>query len=161
GPPARPDARLDRRRIIGGGMTTRAILVLAVVSACAARHPQAVPDRAMSTPGAPSDGRVAALYPTRTGPGARRYHLGPGDLLSVHGFGLDAMQALQVRVSSTGAVTLPLVGDVPAAGRTENDLRAAIEQKLRNGYMRDPHVSVFVQRFQSQQVSVTGAVARP
>jgi polysaccharide export outer membrane protein len=66
-----------------------------------------------------------------------------------------------VRVSSTGSITLPLVGDVPAAGRTENQLRAAIEQRLRNGYMRDPHASVFVQRFQSQQVSVTGAVARP
>jgi len=142
-------------------MTSRAILVLAVASACAARHPQAVPDRATSTAGAPSDGRVAALYRARTGPGAGDYCLGPGDLLTVNVFGWDAMKDLQVRVSSTGAVTLPLVGDVPAAGRTENDLRVAIEQKLRNGYMRDPHVSVFVQRFQSQQVSVTGAVSRP
>ena len=54
-----------------------------------------------------------------------------------------------------------MLGDVPAAGRTETQLQADIERRLRNGYMRDPHVSVFVQRFQSQQVSVTGAVARP
>jgi len=71
------------------------------------------------------------------------------------------MKDQQVRVSSTGAITLPMIGDVPAAGRTETQLRAEIEQKLRNGYMRDPHVTVFVQRFQSQQVSVTGAVVRP
>src|SRR5262249_37565625 len=51
--------------------------------------------------------------------------------------------------------------DGRGAGKTETELRAAIEQKLRDGYMRDPHVTVFVQRFQSQQVSVTGAVARP
>lgn len=104
--------------------------------------------------------RVATLINERGG-AASDYCLGPGDVLTVSVFGWEAMRDQQVRVSPTGTIDLPLVGSIPVAGRTEGQAREAIEQRLRKDLMRDPHVTLFVQRFQSQQVSVTGAVARP
>ena len=133
-----------------------------VALGCAPRPHAGPKDAQLAGPAGPrDDARVAQLYHARTGADAGDYCLGPGDLLTVNVFGWDAMKDQQVRVSSTGAVTLPMLGDIPAAGKTETELRTEIEGRLRNGYMRDPHVTVFVQRFQSQQVSVTGAVARP
>src|SRR5262245_8083201 len=136
-------------------------LVALLAAACAPRHVNSPAGSAPSSAGVRDDAPVAEGYRARTGPDASDYCLGPGDQLTVNVFAWDAMKDQQVRVSSTGAITLPMIGDVPAAGKTEIELRTAIEQRLRDGYMRDPHVTVFVQRFQSQQVSVTGAVARP
>ena len=143
-------------------MHHRLLLLLLLVPACAPRHAAGPKDPAAPAVGGVHDeARISALQRARTGPGVGDYCLGAGDLLTVNVFGWDAMKDQQVRVSSTGAITLPMLGDIPAAGKTETQLRAEIESRLRNGYMRDPHVTVFVQRFQSQQVSVTGAVARP
>jgi polysaccharide biosynthesis/export protein len=142
-------------------MHRRLLLLLLLVPACAPRHAPGPKDPAAAQVGVRDEARIAALQRARTGPGVGDYCLGAGDLLTVNVFGWDAMKDQQVRVSSTGAITLPMLGDIPAAGKTETQLRGEIESRLRNGYMRDPHVTVFVQRFQSQQVSVTGAVARP
>jgi polysaccharide export outer membrane protein len=137
-----------------------AIALAAVVAGCApSRGPAPVaPD---PVAGDRDPARVAELFQARAGLGEGDYCLGPGDVLRIDVFGWDAMRDLRVRVSSSGSVPLPMLGDVPAAGRTETQLQAEIERRLRNGYMHDPHVTVYVQRFQSQQVSVTGAVARP
>jgi polysaccharide export outer membrane protein len=140
----------------------RALILLLLAFACASPPHPSPRDPELAKPiGSPDDGRLAQLYQARTSGNGADYCLGPGDLLTVNVFGWDAMKDVQTRVSSTGAVALPMIGDVPAGGRTETQLQAEIEQRLRNGYMRDPHVTVFVQRYQSQQVSVTGAVARP
>jgi polysaccharide export outer membrane protein len=137
-------------------------LALLLAAACTPPRPKPADEAALKPVGAHDETRINEVYRQRTGPGgAADYCLGPGDLLTVNVFAWDAMKDQQVRVSSSGAISLPMLGDIPAAGKTENELREEIEQKLRNGYMRDPHVTVFVQRFQSQQVSVTGAVARP
>jgi len=140
-----------------------ALILLLLVMACGPRPQAAGPkDPQLAGPaGVRDDARVAQLYRARTGGDAADYCLGAGDLLTVNVFGWDAMKDIQTRVSSTGSVPLPMLGDVPAAGKTETQLQAEIERRLRNGFMRDPHVTVFVQRYQSQQVSVTGAVARP
>ena len=137
-------------------------LVVLLVAACAPPHPKPADEAALAPVAARDDTRLTEVYRQRIGPGGSAdYCLGPGDLLTVNVFGWDAMKDQQVRVSSSGSITLPMLGDIPAAGKTENELREEIEQRLRNGYMREQHVTVFVQRFQSQQVSVTGAVARP
>jgi polysaccharide export outer membrane protein len=139
-----------------------ALAVALVATGCASNRGPAVPRDPVAGPPSARDGaRVAELARARGAATAGDYCLGTGDLLTVNVFGWDAMRDLQVRVSPAGTINLPMLGDVPAAGRTEGALRAEIERRLRAGYMRDPHVTVFVQRFQSQQVSVTGAVTRP
>src|ERR1051326_2344790 len=148
GHPAAADARLGRRALRGEGLMRRVpfVLLRLLAAACAPRHVAGPKDQAAAPAGVYDEARIAALHRARTGPGVGDYCLGAGDLLTVNVFGWDAMRDQQVRVSSTGAITLPMLGDIPAAGKTETELRAEIESRLRNGYMRDPHVTVFVQR---------------
>ena len=133
-----------------------AILVL-LIAGCTGRH--------VAPPGSVErhhdDDRLAELDRTRTAGPTTDYCLGPDDVLRIDVFGWPALSTLDVRVSPAGVVNLPILGDVPAGGRTEAELRADIERRLRNGYMRDPHVKLLVERFLSQRVSVTGAVMRP
>jgi polysaccharide export outer membrane protein len=136
------------------------VLIATLAAGCAAKGPAAT-RMEPAPPPAEDMGPIAALAQARAGAGAGDYCLGAGDLVVVSVLGWEAMQNQQVRVSPTGMINLPVVGNVPAAGRTEDELREELVRRLRAGYVRDPQVSVFVQRFQSQQVSVTGAVARP
>jgi len=66
-----------------------------------------------------------------------------------------------VRVSSTGGISLPLVGDIHAGGLTPRELEGRIQEKLAAKYVKDPHVSVFVEDHGSKRVSVLGAVGKP
>ena len=92
----------------------------------------------------PDDERVVDLYRARTAERVRDYCVGPDDVLKIDVFGWSALSGLSVRVSPAGMVNLPVLGNVPAGGRTEAELRADIERRLRDGYMRDPHVTVLV-----------------
>jgi len=66
-----------------------------------------------------------------------------------------------VRVSASGEISLPLLGGVRAAGLTPRELEKSLEQLLRQKYMKDPHIGVFVREMQSHAVSVMGAVRKP
>jgi polysaccharide export outer membrane protein len=66
-----------------------------------------------------------------------------------------------VRVNSTGDISLPMIGVVRAGGKTVGELEAAIADKLRESLLQDPQVSVFIQEFASQRVTVEGSVGSP
>jgi polysaccharide biosynthesis/export protein len=66
-----------------------------------------------------------------------------------------------VQVSSSGTITLPLVKAVRAAGRTQTQLERDIAAKLEANYLQSPQVSVFVKEYNSQKVTVDGAVLKP
>lgn len=87
--------------------------------------------------------------------------LGPGDLLAVSEFHTPDIRS-NVRVSETGDVTLPLVGDIHVAGATPHAAALAIERSLvERGMLLHPQVSVFVVAYAALDVSVLGEVARP
>jgi polysaccharide export outer membrane protein len=88
------------------------------------------------------------------------YRIGPQDQVKIDVFGVDAFNGT-FQVDAGGAVVLPLVGPIEAAGRTPRELEAAIEARLRETYMKDPHVAVQVAEVLSHGVSVIGAVRRP
>jgi polysaccharide biosynthesis/export protein len=88
------------------------------------------------------------------------YPLGPGDVLEVSVPAMEELQSRIVRVSGEGAIALPLIGTVQAAGLTERQLREAIHRRLEK-YMRTPHLNLFVREYRSRQVAVIGAVAKP
>ncbi len=89
------------------------------------------------------------------------YVVGPADLLEVKIFEAERLSD-SVRVSSTGKVTLPLVGAVDVTGLTARETEIKIESLYKQkGFIRDPHVSVFVEEYKSKQVSVIGAVNSP
>jgi polysaccharide export outer membrane protein len=84
--------------------------------------------------------------------------LGAGDLVEVAVFEVPELSNLKLRVPNSGEITLPLIGAVPAAGRTAKELQGDIRDKLRERYMHNPQVSLFVHENKSQRISVIGAV---
>lgn len=63
-------------------------------------------------------------------------------------------------VRSDGKISLPLVGEVQASGRTPKQLEAEITAKLKD-YVSEPQVAVIVQEIKSQKFNVLGMVMRP
>jgi polysaccharide export outer membrane protein len=66
----------------------------------------------------------------------------------------------RVRVENDGSVNLPLLNRVSVAGRTVSEVQSDLTKRL-GTFMFNPHVTVFVEEYRSQQVSVLGAVQRP
>ena len=86
--------------------------------------------------------------------------LGPNDLVEITVFEASELNRT-VRVDDSGRISLPLLGDVVASGRTPRELEMLLEDSLSQRYIRDPHVTVQVAEMQSHAVSVVGAVAKP
>ncbi len=91
---------------------------------------------------------------------AQDYRVGADDLLDISVFEVADLNRT-VRVSARGEISLPLVGTVQAAGLTVRELEAVLEELLRQTYMKEPHVTVFLREMQSHPVSVLGAVNKP
>ena len=72
------------------------------------------------------------------------YTLAPGDRLRVIVFGQESLSN-NFGVDDSGAIAMPLIGQVPAKGRTTVQFARQIERRLRNGYIREPRVSVEVE----------------
>jgi polysaccharide export outer membrane protein len=97
---------------------------------------------------------------TPTSSAGQDYRIGKDDLIEVSVFEAPELGGAS-RVTATGAVTLPLVGAVDAAGHTVREVEEAIEQALKEKYVNDPHVTVFLREYASQPVSMIGAVRSP
>lgn len=103
--------------------------------------------------------RSAAAPNAEANATAADYRLVPGDKLRIEVYkDPQISQTLQIRPD--GKITLPLVGDVAAAGRTPVALRDSITTSLKE-YITNPVVTVIVVEFEPQSVSVMGEVARP
>ena len=92
--------------------------------------------------------------------GANEYRIGPLDVLSIEVFQLADLTR-EVRVSATGEISLPLIGRLEASEKTPADLENAIAEKLRDGFLEKPQVTVFVKEYMSHRVTVEGAVTSP
>ena len=91
------------------------------------------------------------------------YHIGVDDQLQVTVW-QNPDFSVSVPVRPDGKITVPLIGDVVAGGRTPTEVSADIQNKLK-AYIRDPQVAVIVTQLRSHEyltrVSVTGAVQHP
>jgi polysaccharide export outer membrane protein len=88
------------------------------------------------------------------------YQLGAQDRINVIVFGAETFSG-EFAVDESGAIAVPLLGPVPAANRTPRQLEEDLEARLRETYMRDPHVTVSVLEMRSHGISVLGAVNAP
>jgi polysaccharide export outer membrane protein len=103
--------------------------------------------------------RSAAAPNAEANATAADYRLVPGDKLRIEVYkDPQISQTLQIRPD--GKITVPLVGDVAAAGRTPVALRDSITTALKE-YITNPVVTVIVVEFEPQSVSVMGEVERP
>jgi len=89
----------------------------------------------------------------------KEYVIGSADRLSINVWKEpDMTQTVPVR--SDGKITLPLVGDIQASGRTTQQLQEAITAKLQT-YMTHPEVTVIVMQINSQKFNILGRVTKP
>ena len=108
----------------------------------------------LAIPQAPSPPPAASPTP------ARDYLVGPGDVLDVVVLGNDDLtRALTVQPS--GAITLPLLGEVPVAGLSVQEIQHKLQTLLERDYLVNPHVEVRVREYQSQFVIALGEVNSP
>jgi len=79
-------------------------------------------------------------------PYAPSYTLDSGDKLRIVVFGQEGLTNSYV-VDAGGSINMPLVGTLPARGVTTQQLAGLITQRLKQGYVREPHVSVEVESY--------------
>ncbi|RDV05696.1 polysaccharide export protein [Undibacter mobilis] len=91
-------------------------------------------------------------------PAAPAYTLDSGDKLRVVVFGQDGITN-SYTVDAGGNVNLPLIGTVPARGTSTQHLAKTIADRLRQGYVREPHVTVEVEAY--RPFFILGEVTTP
>jgi polysaccharide export outer membrane protein len=64
-------------------------------------------------------------------------------------------------VSEDGTINLPLVGEIPASGRTASELERDIAQRLGKKYLQNPQVTIVVREYNSQRITLEGAIKKP
>ena len=137
-------------------MKTAIHLTLAAVLIAGVALPAAAQTGAPSSGAVGTTGSRPAAKPADTSPD---YRMVPGDKLRVEVY-KDAALSQNVQIRPDGKITLPYVGDMPAAGLTPTALRDSITQSLKE-YIASPTVTVMVVETQPQTVSVLGEVNSP
>lgn len=88
------------------------------------------------------------------------YLLGEGDLLRISVFEAKELDTT-VRVSSRGFVTLPLIETVDVKGLTAMEAEEKIEDMYQERFIKNPHVSIFVEEHISQRITLVGQFKNP
>jgi polysaccharide export outer membrane protein len=87
--------------------------------------------------------------------------LGIGDLIEISVFGVPDLST-KTRISGSGDVYLPLIDYVHVAGLTTDEAQQLIQKRLEDGgFVRGPHVSIFVNESASQAITMVGEVSHP
>jgi polysaccharide export outer membrane protein len=87
--------------------------------------------------------------------------VGAGDLVEVGVYNVPELTT-KARVSSSGEIYLPLIDYVHVAGLTAEEAEGLIQKRLSDGgFVKNPHVTLFVDQYASQGASVLGEVSRP
>jgi len=105
--------------------------------------------------------RIFDQYSLPEGDGsAADYRLAPMDVVDVAVFEAPNLSRT-AQVSATGYITLPLIKDVKASGKTTDQLQRDVATRLQKDFMQSPQVFVSVKEYNSQRVTVDGAVKNP
>src|SRR5580698_656288 len=116
----------------------------------------AAPEASQSTPanlaGSPQSSHLLANSNVK---------LGIGDLVEITVFGVPDL-SIKTRISGSGDVYLPLIDYVHIADLTTDEAQELIQKRLEDGgFVRSPHVAIFVDESASQAITMVGEVTRP
>jgi polysaccharide biosynthesis/export protein len=93
-------------------------------------------------------------------PGNNAYKIGPADVLDVSVFKVPDLSKT-VQVADDGTISYPLIGQIPAGGKTAHQVEHDLAEKLGAKYVRSPDVTVVVREYNSQRVTVDGSIKKP
>lgn len=102
---------------------------------------------------------VISADATRTG--TEEYRIGKLDRINVVVFQEPELSLTNAEVNAAGKITLPLIGDVVAEGKTGTELAGQIGELYGRKILEDPQVSVSIAQSVSQKVVVQGEVTEP
>jgi len=88
------------------------------------------------------------------------YRIGPRDVLEIAVFGVPELSG-SVTVADNGSIQVPLLGEIPAAGKTVREVQQDVAAKLAINYLQNPQVTVAVKEYNSRAVILTGEVNKP
>src|SRR5229473_4787935 len=136
-----------------------ALVFLALSSAYGyAQNPVGSPE---VRPELPSSALQATPVAARSASSPQDLLIGAGDLLEVSLYGMPDFKT-DVRVSSGGEISLPMLGTVAVRGVSVEQAATLIERNLtQKGIFNDPHITVFVKEYATQGISVLGEVQKP
>jgi polysaccharide biosynthesis/export protein len=152
-----------------------AILLLggAVAAQTSGEQPQSAAQpasqSAVGSPGTGPEAQKKAVEPSTNGtapasgntPDSQLLKLGAGDLLEVSVYNVPELTT-KARVGSSGDVYLPLIDYVHVGDLTTEEAQALIQKRLEDGgFVRNPHVTIFVDESASQGVTLLGEVSKP
>jgi polysaccharide biosynthesis/export protein len=108
----------------------------------------------------PSASKAAETMTASATPGNSAYKVGALDVLDISVYKAPDLSK-SVQVADSGTVNLPLIDDVQAVGRTAQEIERDIATRLGSKYLQKPQVTVFVKEYNSQRVTIEGAVKKP
>jgi polysaccharide export outer membrane protein len=88
------------------------------------------------------------------------YKLGPGDILELTVFQVEELNT-KIRVNGRSEIILPLLGKIDVKGKSITEVEDDVAFRLEKDFLQDPQVSLFVEEYRSQQITVMGAVQQP
>ena len=109
----------------------------------------------------PQSDSVAPVAAAAPAPG--QYQIGPGDHLTVFVYEAQQLGVNDLPVRPDGRLSLPLIPDIMAAGKTPSELSREIADRMKE-YVKDPNVSVMVRSFVGpldRQIRVIGEATEP
>lgn len=102
----------------------------------------------------------AEAFTSLAEPGHVAYRIGPLDVLTISVFRVPELSTT-VQVADTGTINLPLIGEVPASGRTAQEVEQDVTARLGEKYLQNPQVTVFIKEYNARRVTVDGSVKKP
>jgi len=93
-------------------------------------------------------------------PGASEDRIGVDDTFDVRVYGEPELSGIY-RVATDGNIDYPLAGRLKVAGLRPGEVQQLLVEKLKDGFLKDPQVTVTIKDRNSQKISVLGQVARP
>lgn len=101
-----------------------------------------------------------AVYPTVAPFDETKLPLGPGDKLELVIFYGSRENKATYTLDPSGQMDVQYIGSVHAGGKVVNNVKAEIVERLKDGYIKDPVVSLTIVEVNSRKLSVLGQVTR-
>ena len=103
-------------------------------------------------------------YQNLTNVKREKYLIDSNDILNITVFGEPELN-MKARVSDEGILSYPLIGDIEAKGLTPREVKEILEQRLKDGYLKNPEVTVMLdidlmEQYKEKEVFVLGEVNR-
>lgn len=168
--------------MLNGILLSGAVIAVVLLAGCNAASQMAgspaagfaadSPAEGAGSPELPGDGLAGEALASQSEPvgpggdapqgptGTEEYRLNPEDVIEVSVFQVPDLSRT-VEVNARGEISMPLIGAVEAGGKTASELEAEIAGRLGATYLQSPEVNVFVEEYNSQRVTVDGAVSSP